>query len=74
VNILTSWLNDLWDWFWYYRRGKIKYKVWDYVYEYKAISSNGKIVVWNCYGSTPEKAKEMAQFKLNKAIVELGIK
>jgi hypothetical protein len=26
----------------------------------------GKLTVWNCYGTTPEAAKEMAKYKFNK--------
>lgn len=32
-----------------------------------AIASDEKIVVCNCYGSTPEAAKEMALYRLARA-------
>lgn len=59
------WLIDFWDWFWYFRRGKIKYKVWDFGDTYCATASDGKRTVINCYGSTPEQAKEMALYRIN---------
>lgn len=60
--------EKLWDWFWWYRKGKIKYRVWDYGDSYNAMASNGKVWVWNCYGSTPKEAKEMALFRLNQRL------
>ncbi|MEH7439548.1 hypothetical protein V7182_18890 [Neobacillus drentensis] len=33
---------------------------------YKAMATDGKLGVYNCYGSTKEAAKEMALFKLRK--------
>ncbi|MDF2791846.1 MAG: hypothetical protein K0S80_4948 [Neobacillus sp.] len=59
---------EFWDWFWFYRRGKVKYNVYGFGNEYNASASNEKISVHNCYGSTPEMAKEIALFRLNKAI------
>lgn len=56
----------MWDWFWYYRKGKIKYNVYDFGDTYMATASNGKITVLNCYGSTEKSAKEMALFKLKQ--------
>ncbi|HJV16656.1 MAG TPA: hypothetical protein VJ546_04605 [Bacillales bacterium] len=41
-----------WDWFWYYRHGKIKYQIWDNGDHYHVDASDGKITVCNCYGST----------------------
>jgi hypothetical protein len=57
---------DLCDWLWYYRRGKIKYRVFSVGNSYNAFASNGNLTVWNCYGSTPEQAKEMARFKMKE--------
>lgn len=70
---MRAWINVAWDWFWYYRRGKVKYRVWNFGGTYQACASNGKMAVWNCYGSTPEKAKEMAEFRLKQAIAEFPI-
>jgi len=63
-------LIDIWDWLWYYRRGKIRYHVFSNGRSYNAFASNGNISVWNCYGSTKEQAKEMALFKLKKVMEE----
>lgn len=62
------WLEELWYWFWYYRRGKIKFKVWKLGDTYEVAASNGWETVVNCFGSTPEQAKEMAIYKLNRAM------
>jgi len=35
-----------------------------------ASASDGKVAVWNCYGSTPEATIEMAQFQLRNAYEE----
>lgn len=64
------WLSSFWDWFWYFRLGKIKYRVTYLGDTYRASASNGKTTIWNCYGSTPEKAKEMAHFHLKKVLSE----
>ncbi|SDM16932.1 hypothetical protein [Bacillus sp. OK048] len=64
------WISETWNWFWYYRRGKIKFNVWDFGDTYNAMACNGETTVWNCYGSTPEAAKEMALVKLNLALKE----
>ncbi|MBT2727816.1 hypothetical protein J7E63_12795 [Bacillus sp. ISL-75] len=64
------WINAFWDWFWYYRRGKIKYRVWDLGFECKASASNGDLTIWNCYGGTREQALEMAKFRMKKALAE----
>ena len=61
-------LNAFWDWFWYFRSGKVRYRVWDYGDSYNAMASNGQMTVYNCYGSTPEQAKEMAKFRLKEAL------
>jgi hypothetical protein len=74
VNNMPWWQNVFWDWFWYYRRGKIRYRVWDLGYECKAMASDGKVSVWKCYGSTKEAAKEMALFRLNQALTKDIIK
>jgi hypothetical protein len=69
--ILPWWISEPWDWFWYYRRGLIRYHVWDFGDTYNAMASNGKITVGNCYGGTPEAAKEMALYRLKEAIAEV---
>ncbi|MBY0099445.1 hypothetical protein [Mesobacillus maritimus] len=71
--MLNDWLYILWDWFWYFRRGKVKYRVLDLGDSYEANASDGNIAVWNCYGSTPEAAKEMAEFQLRRAYEESEI-
>jgi hypothetical protein len=65
-------MREFWDWFWYYRRGKIKYHVWGYDNSYTASANNGIVAVWNCEGSTPEAAKEMAAFRLKIALKEIS--
>lgn len=62
------WLNTFWDWFWYYRRGKVRYRVYDYGDTYNAMASNGNMTVCNCYGSTREQAMEMARARLQLAL------
>jgi hypothetical protein len=56
-----------WDWFWYYRHGKVKHRVWDHGDYFIAEVSDGTITVCNCYGSTREAAKDMALFRLKQA-------
>ncbi len=68
IENILDWLYGKWDWFWYYRRGIVKYKVYGFGNEYNASASNERITVFNCYASTPEMAKEIALFKLQKAI------
>ncbi|QIZ08476.1 hypothetical protein HFZ78_18640 [Priestia megaterium] len=70
MHIINEWLSGLWDWFWYFHQGKIKYKVFDHGDTYKVMATDGRTAVWNCYGSTPEAAKEMALFKLKLALNE----
>lgn len=48
----------------------IKVKIFDYGDCYKAMASTKECAVWNCYGTTRELAKEMALFKLKKALAE----
>ncbi len=62
------WLHECWDWFWYYRRGKIKYKIWNEGTMYNITASNGKMTCYNCRGTTIERAKEMALYRLNMAM------
>ncbi|MEH7749241.1 hypothetical protein V7659_30185 [Neobacillus drentensis] len=61
---INEYLSGLWDWFWYFRKGKIRYHVFDFGDTYNAMASDGKTAVWNCYGSTPEAAKELALYRL----------
>jgi hypothetical protein len=68
IMILPWWISEPWDWFWYYRLGRIKYQVFDFGNTYNVMASNGKITVSNCYGSTPEQAKELALYRLKEAI------
>jgi hypothetical protein len=70
VIILPSWINEAWNWFWYYRRGKVRYHVWNSGDTFNASAHNGKVSVFNCYGSTPEAAKEMALYRLKEALAE----
>ena len=62
--IIRDWLQTFWDWFWYFRRGKIRYRIFCDGETYIAMASDGKISVWNCYGTTALAAKEMAQSQL----------
>jgi hypothetical protein len=66
VNKVFSWFLKYWNWFLYFRQGRIKYKVWAEGDIFCACASDGKLSVWNCYGTTPEAAKEMAKYKLKK--------
>jgi hypothetical protein len=70
VFVLLWRIIDFWDCIWYYSRGKVRYHVVNYGDTYNAFASNGIVSVVNCYGSTPESAKEMALFKLKIAIAE----
>lgn len=63
-----GWLQDKWDWFWYYRKGRVRYRVWNNGEYYYAMASDGKVYVCNCYGNTPETAIEMARFKLQQSL------
>ncbi|PLS01947.1 hypothetical protein [Neobacillus cucumis] len=67
-------IREAWDWFLYYRRGKVKIKVYKYGNTYRAWSSSGKVTVWNCYGSTPEQARKMAEFRMKQALEEIDFK
>jgi hypothetical protein len=68
VRMLLWKIVDLWDYLRYYRRGKIKFRVFDIGNKYNASASNGNLTVWNNYGSTPAQTKEMALFKLKSGI------
>jgi hypothetical protein len=51
----------------YFKRDKVKVKVFVYDADtYNAMAFDGKYGVSNCYGTTPEKAKEMAIIRLAK--------
>ncbi|MCM3585012.1 hypothetical protein M3182_04530 [Mesobacillus maritimus] len=67
LHMIKEWIVIFWDWFWYFRRGKVKYRVFDLGGTFNATASNGKVAVWNCYGSSPEAAKAMAQYQLRIA-------
>lgn len=62
--IWYGYVYSFWDWFWYYRKGKIKFHVIDLGDSYKVSACNGKETVWNCYGGTIEQAKEIALWRL----------
>lgn len=66
-----DWFEKVWDWFWSYRKGKIKYRVWDFGDSYNAMASNGINTVFICYGSTPKDAKEMALYRLNQNLIKI---
>jgi hypothetical protein len=70
VIFLLGSVNEFLTWFLYYRRGKVKFWVWNDGDSYNASASNGKGTVNNCYGSTPEAAKEVALFRLNQMLTE----
>lgn len=53
-------------WLFYYRRGKPYVRVFDFGNTYMATATDGETTVWNCYGSTPESAKELALWRLRK--------
>jgi hypothetical protein len=63
--VIHEWLRRFWHWFWYYRQGKVRYQVFNYGDSYMATATDGKTAVWNCYGSTPKTAKEMALYRLH---------
>lgn len=63
-------LNLYYDWFFYFRRGKVRYTVWNEGDAYHAVASNGNITVFNCYGSTLEQAKDIANFRLKQAMIK----
>ncbi|MCM2531479.1 hypothetical protein NDK43_02525 [Neobacillus pocheonensis] len=49
------------------RKNRVKVTVfYDGNDSYKAMATDGKRSVYNCYGSTKESAKEMALYKLRK--------
>lgn len=68
--IIPWWLNEFWDWFWYFRRGKVRYRVWNNGETYRASASNGRLTIWNCYGGTQEQALEIAKYRMKKATSE----
>lgn len=63
---MIAYIRYFWDWLLYYRQGKIRYRVYDYGDTYMAMASDGTCTVCNCYGSTPEDAKEIALLRLRK--------
>lgn len=62
--LLYEYLCRFWDWFWYYRRGMIKFHIVNCGDHFKVSASDGKSTVWNCYGSTLEEAKKIAIWRL----------
>jgi hypothetical protein len=69
-----QWIRVFLDWFWYYRRGKIKYRVFNIGDSYCASAHSRKISVWNCYGSTSEQALEVANYRMRVALEEINTK
>ncbi len=65
--IWYGYVIHFWDWFWYYRRGKIKFTVYDFGDYYNVSASNGRLIVYNAYGSTIEEAKKMALWRLRNS-------
>jgi len=65
--VLKENIRRYWDWFWYFRQGKIRYRVYDYGDSYCANASDGKVSVFNCYGNTPQGAKEVALYRISQA-------
>ncbi|WP_458413241.1 hypothetical protein ACNQFZ_21085 [Schinkia sp. CFF1] len=60
--------KKIWNWFWN-RHEKVRYRVWAYEDKYVASASIGEKIASE-YGSTPEKAKEAALFKLRKVLTK----
>lgn len=60
-------LKWFWNWVRYYRKGKVIYDVFDYGNTFMAMASDGTVTVVNCYGSTKDDAKKMADWRLQKA-------
>lgn len=52
------------------KRDLIKVKVFHFGDHYEAMARTKDCTVWHCYGSTRESAKEMALFRLKKALEE----
>jgi hypothetical protein len=50
------------------RKDRVKVKILDYGDHFMAMASTKGCTVWNCFGTTPERAKEMALFRLKKAL------
>ena len=59
-------IQEFLDWFFYFRKGKLKFTVLDFGNTYNASVTDGKVAIVNCYGSTKEAAKEVALFKLKQ--------
>ncbi|MBO0962458.1 hypothetical protein J1P26_22450 [Neobacillus sp. MM2021_6] len=68
--ILPWWVIAFWDWFWYFRRGKIRYRVYNQGDTWKAMAVTKDMAIWNCYGGTREQALEMAKYRMKKALNE----
>ncbi|MFC4321324.1 hypothetical protein [Litchfieldia salsa] len=66
-------LFNFWDWLWFYRRGNIKYKVFDFGQTYMATASNGRVTVVNCYGETKQLAMNSARISLHKTLLTENI-
>ncbi len=62
---MPEWIKNIQKWF-PYRHRNVKYRIYLDEDTYIASASNGDLTVYH-YGITPEKAKEFARFKLDKA-------
>lgn len=67
MNFLSLLIKKIWNCFWY-PFGKVRYFIWMDEDKYIASASNGDITVDNCYGNTPEMAKERAYLKLKQTL------
>lgn len=56
MGLLLWFVKKVWNWFWY-RHGKVRYRIWVDEDRYIVSARNGSRTVYNCYGSTLEIAK-----------------
>jgi hypothetical protein len=50
----------------FWKKNRIKVKVYECNDGYDAMATDGERSVWNCYGSTKEVAKKMPLYRLQK--------
>jgi hypothetical protein len=50
------------------RKDRVKVKIFDYGDHFMAMASTKGCTVCNCFGTTHERAKEMALFRLKKTL------
>ncbi|MCL6571776.1 MAG: hypothetical protein K6T88_08815 [Bacillus sp. (in: Bacteria)] len=48
----------------------VKVRIYNQGDGYMAMASNSNCSVWNCFGTTQKKAKEMALFRLNQSMTD----